>query len=164
MLTEDVDLSYRAQLAGWHFVYLGLPQWAELPANIRSFRVQQYRWMKGVAQNTRRFLPLVMRDLREKRAPSLGRVVHEVAHLLEPAGRYGHIRAIDFDAGAGLWPTPFPEAELAICQQSFVNALCGIGDYLLPTPKAPGPREDERRPIPGDLARLFSGDHRIVSP
>jgi len=85
-LTEDVDLSYRAQLVGWKFVYLGeinVP--AELPANIRSFRVQQKRWMKGVAQNARRFLPQVLLAFRRSDPPSLRRALHEVAHLLEPA-------------------------------------------------------------------------------
>ncbi len=50
-LTEDLDLSYRAQLAGWRFVFLEattVP--AELPERIRAFRSQQHRWTKGSIQ------------------------------------------------------------------------------------------------------------------
>lgn len=50
-LAEDTDLSYRAQLMGWHFVYLmdeDVP--AELPVDINAFKSQQKRWAKGVVQ------------------------------------------------------------------------------------------------------------------
>ncbi len=50
-LAEDTDLSYRAQLMGWHFVYLvdeDVP--AELPVEINGFKSQQRRWAKGVVQ------------------------------------------------------------------------------------------------------------------
>jgi cellulose synthase/poly-beta-1,6-N-acetylglucosamine synthase-like glycosyltransferase len=50
-LAEDTDLSYRAQLMGWHFVYLAdddVP--AELPVEINAFKSQQRRWAKGVVQ------------------------------------------------------------------------------------------------------------------
>ncbi|MEK6299383.1 MAG: glycosyltransferase [Acidobacteriota bacterium] len=50
-LAEDTDLSYRAQLMGWHFVYLmddDVP--AELPVEMNAFKSQQRRWAKGVVQ------------------------------------------------------------------------------------------------------------------
>ena len=50
-LAEDTDLSYRAQLMGWHFIYLAdddVP--AELPVEINAFKSQQRRWAKGVVQ------------------------------------------------------------------------------------------------------------------
>jgi cellulose synthase/poly-beta-1,6-N-acetylglucosamine synthase-like glycosyltransferase len=50
-LAEDTDLSYRAQLMGWHFVYLAdddVP--AELPVEMNAFKSQQRRWAKGVVQ------------------------------------------------------------------------------------------------------------------
>ena len=52
-LTEDLDLSYRAQLKGWKFLFkeeIGSP--AELPAEMNSLKAQQYRWTKGAAECT----------------------------------------------------------------------------------------------------------------
>ena len=57
-LTEDLDLSYRAQLKGWKIDYLpdvAVP--AELPAQMSAFKRQQARWAKGSLQTTRK-LPL----------------------------------------------------------------------------------------------------------
>ncbi|MBW3534148.1 MAG: glycosyltransferase [Gemmatimonadetes bacterium] len=57
-LTEDLDLSYRAQMAGWRFVFLedvGVP--AELPARVGALEVQQRRWAQGGIQTARAVLP-----------------------------------------------------------------------------------------------------------
>ena len=62
-LTEDMDLSYRAQLKGWKFVYLKdvvVP--AELPVEMNSFKSQQFRWAKGSIQTARKILPTVLRS------------------------------------------------------------------------------------------------------
>ena len=62
-LTEDLDLSYRAQLAGWKFLYLPdvvVP--AELPVEINAFKSQQHRWTKGAVQTARKILPRVWRS------------------------------------------------------------------------------------------------------
>ncbi|MFQ5720351.1 MAG: cellulose synthase family protein, partial [Acidobacteriota bacterium] len=60
-LTEDLDLSYRAQLRGWRFVYRpDVLAPAELPARMSSFRSQQHRWAKGSIQTARKLLPLLM--------------------------------------------------------------------------------------------------------
>lgn len=59
-LTEDLDLSYRAQSKGWKIEYLeevGSP--AELPADMNGLKGQQFRWMKGGAENARKLLKLV---------------------------------------------------------------------------------------------------------
>lgn len=59
-LTEDLDLSYRAQLRGWRFVFLpGLVTPAELPADMAGFKSQQHRWAKGSIQTCRKLLPVV---------------------------------------------------------------------------------------------------------
>jgi glycosyltransferase involved in cell wall biosynthesis len=61
-LTEDLDLSYRAQLAGWRFVYReNVVAPAELPEDISAFRAQQFRWAKGTVQTARKLLARVMR-------------------------------------------------------------------------------------------------------
>jgi cellulose synthase/poly-beta-1,6-N-acetylglucosamine synthase-like glycosyltransferase len=62
-LTEDLDLSYRAQLAGWRFLYL--PELAvpsELPVDINGFKSQQYRWAKGSVQTGRKLLGRILRS------------------------------------------------------------------------------------------------------
>jgi cellulose synthase/poly-beta-1,6-N-acetylglucosamine synthase-like glycosyltransferase len=61
-LTEDSDLSYRAQLKGWKFVYLpGLDCPSELPVEMHAFQVQQSRWAKGLTQVARKLLPTILR-------------------------------------------------------------------------------------------------------
>jgi cellulose synthase/poly-beta-1,6-N-acetylglucosamine synthase-like glycosyltransferase len=60
-LTEDTDLSYRAQIRGWKFLYL--PQIecpSELPVEMNAFKVQQARWAKGLMQTAKKTLPRVM--------------------------------------------------------------------------------------------------------
>ncbi|HYC92336.1 MAG TPA: glycosyltransferase [Thermoanaerobaculia bacterium] len=61
-LTEDVDLSHRAQRRGWkiHYVLEHISP-AELPIEMGGVRSQQYRWMKGGSQNARRHLPATLR-------------------------------------------------------------------------------------------------------
>ena len=61
-LTEDLDLSYRAQLAGWRFVFLpDLVAPAEVPVEMNAFKVQQHRWAKGSIQTCLKVLPSVLR-------------------------------------------------------------------------------------------------------
>ena len=77
-LTEDLDLSYRAQLKGWKFVYcedIGSP--AELPVAMAALKSQQYRWMKGAAECARR---LMMQVLRSPNVPVVNKL-HAFFHL-----------------------------------------------------------------------------------
>jgi cellulose synthase/poly-beta-1,6-N-acetylglucosamine synthase-like glycosyltransferase len=77
-LTEDLDLSYRAQLRGWKFVYredIGSP--AELPVQMNAFKSQQYRWMKGAAECARK---LIGRVFWSPGVP-LANKIHAVFHL-----------------------------------------------------------------------------------
>jgi cellulose synthase/poly-beta-1,6-N-acetylglucosamine synthase-like glycosyltransferase len=60
-LTEDLDLSYRAQMRGWKFVFLpDLAAPAELPPEMNAFKAQQFRWTKGGAQTALKLLPKVL--------------------------------------------------------------------------------------------------------
>jgi cellulose synthase/poly-beta-1,6-N-acetylglucosamine synthase-like glycosyltransferase len=60
-LTEDTDLSYRAQMAGWKFLYLPhIVCPAELPVEVNSFKSQQARWAKGLIQTAIKLLPRIM--------------------------------------------------------------------------------------------------------
>lgn len=59
-LTEDLDLSYRAQLRGWKFKYLNdVTSPAELPAEVNALKTQQFRWTKGAIETARKLLPAV---------------------------------------------------------------------------------------------------------
>jgi cellulose synthase/poly-beta-1,6-N-acetylglucosamine synthase-like glycosyltransferase len=61
-LTEDMDLSYRAQLAGWQLKYLldvACP--AELPVLVAAFKSQQFRWAKGSIQTARKIIPALLK-------------------------------------------------------------------------------------------------------
>ena len=78
-LTEDLDLSYRAQLKGWKFKFLeevGAP--AELPAAMNALKNQQYRWTKGAAECAVKNLPKVLR----KRKIGFGTKLHAIFHLM----------------------------------------------------------------------------------
>jgi cellulose synthase/poly-beta-1,6-N-acetylglucosamine synthase-like glycosyltransferase len=62
-LTEDTDLSYRAQLKGWKFIYLQDVECpAELPVEMTAFKTQQARWAKGLIQTSKKILPQVLRS------------------------------------------------------------------------------------------------------
>lgn len=78
-ITEDLDLSYRAQLAGYSIDYLemvGSP--AELPVEISSLKSQQFRWMKGGAETARKLLPVIWKSPKLK----LRQKLHATGHLL----------------------------------------------------------------------------------
>jgi cellulose synthase/poly-beta-1,6-N-acetylglucosamine synthase-like glycosyltransferase len=60
-LTEDLDLSYRAQLRGWRFVFLSdLIAPAEVPVEMNAFKSQQFRWAKGSVQTCCKLLPRIL--------------------------------------------------------------------------------------------------------
>jgi cellulose synthase/poly-beta-1,6-N-acetylglucosamine synthase-like glycosyltransferase len=62
-LTEDLDLSYRAQLRGWKFKFLrDVTSPAELPSEINALKSQQFRWTKGAIETAKKILPLVWRS------------------------------------------------------------------------------------------------------
>jgi len=80
-LTEDLDLSYRAQLAGWEFAYLpDVVAPAELPVDISAFKNQQYRWARGSVQTARRILPRIWRS-RLPRSVKLEATIHLTANF-----------------------------------------------------------------------------------
>lgn len=77
-VTEDLDLSYRAQLAGWRFVYREECQVpSELPVTMAALRSQQQRWAKGSVQTARKILPRLLKQ----RLP-LAVKVEAVSHLM----------------------------------------------------------------------------------
>ncbi|HYH06268.1 MAG TPA: glycosyltransferase [Thermoanaerobaculia bacterium] len=84
-LTEDLDLSYRAQLAGWEFVFVNdveVP--AELPAALSGFQDQQHRWAKGSIQTARKLLGEIVRSghTREVKREAVFHLTNNSAYLL----------------------------------------------------------------------------------
>jgi cellulose synthase/poly-beta-1,6-N-acetylglucosamine synthase-like glycosyltransferase len=76
-LTEDLDLSYRAQLKGWKFVYLrDFTTPAELPLEMNALKAQQFRWTKGYIETAKKLVPLVW-----KSNISLKLKLHSTFHL-----------------------------------------------------------------------------------
>ena len=77
-LTEDLDLSYRAQLKGWKFLYLEeVISPAELPPTLSALKGQQFRWTKGGAEVSRKLIPSLI-----KSKQPLQIKLHAVGHLL----------------------------------------------------------------------------------
>ncbi|MDI6802540.1 MAG: glycosyltransferase family 2 protein [Bacteroidota bacterium] len=76
-LTEDLDLSYRAQLKGWKFKFLkNVTSPAELPSEINALKSQQFRWTKGAIETGKKILPKVWKsDL------PLSKKIHSFFHL-----------------------------------------------------------------------------------
>jgi cellulose synthase/poly-beta-1,6-N-acetylglucosamine synthase-like glycosyltransferase len=83
-LTEDLDMSYRAQMAGWRFVFLGdvgVP--AELPQGIRALEVQQKRWAQGGVETGRKLLGSIWRGP-WNRGIKTEATFHLLGHLAHP--------------------------------------------------------------------------------
>jgi cellulose synthase/poly-beta-1,6-N-acetylglucosamine synthase-like glycosyltransferase len=84
-LTEDLDLSYRAQLAGWRFVYRpDVVTPSELPEDISAFRAQQFRWAKGTVQTARKLLRDVVNEPLLTPGQRLEAIFHLTPHFAYP--------------------------------------------------------------------------------
>jgi cellulose synthase/poly-beta-1,6-N-acetylglucosamine synthase-like glycosyltransferase len=84
-LTEDLDLSYRAQLLGWRFVYRAdVLTPSELPEDMSSFRAQQFRWAKGTVQTARKLLRRVL-STELTFAKRVEAAFHMLPHVAYPA-------------------------------------------------------------------------------
>ena len=84
-LTEDLDLSYRCQLKGWHLEYaIDVVVPAELPETYSAFKSQQFRWAKGSVQTAKKLLPRVLGSSVGwlAKMQSVFHLLHYVAHML----------------------------------------------------------------------------------
>jgi len=83
-LTEDLDLSYRAQMRGWRIDYLPevvVP--AELPAQIEAFKKQQFRWAKGSFQTLKKLVPSLLKSDAPWYKKILG-LIHMTGYIVHP--------------------------------------------------------------------------------
>ena len=121
-LTEDLDLSYRAQLRGWEIVYLeDVVSPAELPSEINGLKSQQFRWMKGGAETAKKVLPRVW-----KSNLSLRTKLHASSHLLASS-----IFLAVFIIGIFSVPLAFFISPLGINKDYFVIFLTGLMSVLI---------------------------------
>ncbi len=84
-LCEDLDLSYRAQVAGWKFIFLpDVVTPAELPVDMNGFKSQQHRWTKGSIQTCKKLLPGIWRSKLPFaiKAEATGHLISNFAYLL----------------------------------------------------------------------------------
>ena len=87
-LTEDSDLSYRAQLKGWKFVYVpSIECLSELPVETYGFQVQQSRWAKGLTQVAMKLLPTILRSDVPLQGEGRGVLPPDAEHLLSADDR-----------------------------------------------------------------------------
>ena len=83
-LTEDTDLSYRSQMAGWRFKYLPEVECpSELPIEMTAFKTQQARWAKGLIQTSIKMLPRIFKSNVPRRI-KIEAVYHLTANLSYP--------------------------------------------------------------------------------
>ncbi|MDZ4800087.1 MAG: glycosyltransferase [Bryobacteraceae bacterium] len=83
-LTEDSDLSYRAQMKGWKFVYIpGVECPSELPVEMHGFQIQQSRWSKGLTQVAIKLLPTILRSKLSRRV-KLEAIMHLTPNISYP--------------------------------------------------------------------------------
>ncbi len=83
-LTEDLDLSYRAQMRGWRVKFVeGLVVPAELPTEVAAFKQQQYRWAKGGIQTARKLIPALLDSSLSASAKFMG-----MLHLTAYSGQF----------------------------------------------------------------------------
>ncbi len=102
-LTEDLDLSYRAQLAGWKFIFLpDVITPAELPVDMNGFKSQQHRWTKGFDPNLQEIAPDDLAQQPSAQHQDRGHGAFDLKLRLPSAGLF--VRAApSFDRWAGDW-------------------------------------------------------------
>ena len=84
-LTEDLDLSYRAQLKGWKFIYRpDVVTPSELPEDMSALRAQQFRWAKGTVQTARKLLPGILTSSKLRMSRRIEAAFHMLPHFAYP--------------------------------------------------------------------------------
>jgi cellulose synthase/poly-beta-1,6-N-acetylglucosamine synthase-like glycosyltransferase len=124
-LTEDLDLSYRAQLAGWRLHYLPeLEVPAELPASLGALRAQQERWAQGTIETARKLLGPLWRSAQPLRVKTAGSF-HLTAHLAYPLVLLAALThpALAWLKGSGAGPGPLYFAALSFGMVGFAGVF-----------------------------------------
>jgi cellulose synthase/poly-beta-1,6-N-acetylglucosamine synthase-like glycosyltransferase len=127
-LTEDLDLSYRAQMAGWRFVYRpDVVAPAELPVDIRAFKGQQRRWAKGSLQTARKILPALLASKRP-----FGLKLEAVAHLTSNLTYFLLLASIVLLGPALVLPDTMPRwLSLGVLSFLFLTGMGAVTAFFL---------------------------------
>jgi cellulose synthase/poly-beta-1,6-N-acetylglucosamine synthase-like glycosyltransferase len=145
-LTEDLDLSYRAQLCGWRFVFVhDAVAPAELPVEINAFKSQQHRWAQGSVQTAVKLLPKILASSLPRRVK-----IESVFHLTANAG-YVLMVALSLLIGPAVWlRRGIGAAELAMIDLPLIlGSLISITVfYLVSQQEAYGSWRDAARYLP----------------
>ena len=164
-LTEDLDLSYRAQLRGWRFVFEGdVVAPAELPVEMGAFKSQQHRWVEGSVQTAVKLLPRILRSSLPPRVK-----IESLVHLTANAG-YVLMVALALLIGPAVWlrrgagVVPLALVDLPLVAISIVS----IGAfYLVSQREAYGSWREAVRYIPVLMAVgvgiSISNAHAVIS-
>ncbi len=136
-LTEDTDLSFRAQLCGWQFVYLlddDVP--SELPVDMNAFKAQQRRWAKGLIEVAIKLMPRVWRDKRLTLAQRLElffRLTGNIAAPLVIALAVLNLPVLIVRYNQGLFHLLVLDAPILLFSTASVAAFYAAGQiYLFP--------------------------------
>jgi cellulose synthase/poly-beta-1,6-N-acetylglucosamine synthase-like glycosyltransferase len=139
-LTEDTDLSFRAQLMGWRYVYLlddDVP--AELPVEINAFKAQQRRWAKGLVQVGLKLIPRIWKHPKLSKAQKIELVFRLNGNLAAPLMivlSLLHIPVLIARFNQGLFHMLLLDAPLMILSTASVAAFYGSAIlYLHPDKK-----------------------------
>ncbi len=139
-LTEDTDLSFRAQLMGWRYVYLlddDVP--AELPVEINAFKAQQRRWAKGLVQVGLKLLPRIWKHPQLSRGQKIELFFRLNGNLAAPLMivlSLLHIPVLIARFNQGLFHMLLLDAPLMILSTASVAAFYGSAIlYLHPDKK-----------------------------
>ncbi|MCZ7582922.1 MAG: glycosyltransferase [Deltaproteobacteria bacterium] len=141
-ITEDLDLSYRAQLAGWKFHYLlDVETPAEVPALLSGFRTQQFRWTKGSIETALKLLPRIWRAALPLRV-KLEATVHLTGNLayLLVAAPLSTLRPVGHD------PRAYGVAVHRLARSGDLRRRVGFDFRLLPGEPATGRKADRQDP------------------
>jgi hypothetical protein len=145
-LTEDLDLSYRAQMRGWRFVFVAeavAP--AELPVEMGAFKLQQHRWAEGSMQTAVKLLPRLLRSPVPRRVK-----IESVFHLTANVG-YVLLAALTVLMGPAVWlRRGIGARELAVVDLPLIaTSLVSIAVFYLASQReAYGTWRDAVRYIP----------------
>jgi cellulose synthase/poly-beta-1,6-N-acetylglucosamine synthase-like glycosyltransferase len=139
-LTEDTDLSFRAQLMGWRYIYLlddDVP--AELPVEINAFKAQQRRWAKGLVQVGLKLIPRIWKHPKLSKAQKIELVFRLNGNLAAPLMivlSLLHIPVLIARFNQGLFHMLLLDAPLMILSTLSVAAFYGSAIlYLHPDKK-----------------------------